>query len=190
MDLSGFAYDFNCFRAKPLPDQSDFYQNKLRPQPPHRVLEPPVVRKPVAAPESGLAPYLRDQGMTSPMSPSHQVLSPEQDLMLPEVPEYDAPMILEESSESMALMDTPHASGPAKVTRPPENSLPFAVTREQIHGHFLHGDKSNAMPPIPAAVRQPVWKTPYSYGYFGAGRKRQWTLHYGFPQTYTQWTLR
>ncbi len=128
--------------------------------------------------------------MSSQMGPSHQVLSPEQDAMLPEVPEYDAPMILDESSESMASMNTPHASGPAKVTRPPENHLPFAVTREQIHSHFLHGDKTNVMPPIPAAVRQPVWKAPYSYGYFGAGRKRQWTLHYGFPQTYTQWTLR
>ncbi len=54
--VSGLLATTFVFAQSPLPDQSDFYQNKLRPQPPHRVLEPPAVKKPAAAPESGSLP--------------------------------------------------------------------------------------------------------------------------------------
>lgn len=43
---------------------------------------------------------------------------------------------------------------------------------------------------LPAAQRRSVWKTPYSYGYFGAKSKRHWTSHHGYRDRYTQWSLR
>jgi hypothetical protein len=61
---------------------------------------------------------------------------------------------------------------------------------EKVTKHFLHADKTTRPPAIPNANRVPVWKTPYSYGHFGAGRNRQWSLHHGYQQTYTQWSLR
>ncbi|TWU39923.1 hypothetical protein Q31b_32390 [Novipirellula aureliae] len=41
---------------------------------------------------------------------------------------------------------------------------------------------------IPEAIEQPRWKTPYSYGYFGANPKPIWTKHHGYRDNYTQWT--
>lgn len=62
--------------------------------------------------------------------------------------------------------------------------------QEKVSKHFLHADKMSRPPAIPTANRMPVWKTPYSYGHFGATRNRQWSFHNGYQQTYTQWTLR
>lgn len=45
-------------------------------------------------------------------------------------------------------------------------------------------------PPIPGATVEPRWKTPYSYGYFGAEGKRQWTRQHGYRDRYLQWSLR
>lgn len=56
--------------------------------------------------------------------------------------------------------------------------------------HFLHAEKMPRPVSIPGATRMPVWKTPYSYGHFGASRNRQWSLHHGHQHAYTQWTLR
>jgi len=61
---------------------------------------------------------------------------------------------------------------------------------EVVHDHFLHADKMTPPPAIPQASRVPVWKTPYSYGHFGASRTRQWSFHRGHQEGYTQWTLR
>ncbi len=49
-----------------------------------------------------------------------------------------------------------------------------------------------APPPamLPNANRSETWKTPYSYGYFGASGKRQWSLSHGYRDRYTQWELR
>jgi len=62
--------------------------------------------------------------------------------------------------------------------------------KEKVHGHFVHADKMGKPVAIPEAIRVPVWKTPYSYGHFGAKRNRQWSLHNGHQQTSAQWTLR
>ena len=62
--------------------------------------------------------------------------------------------------------------------------------KEKLKNQFLHGDKQEAAVAIPGANRMPVWKTPYSYGHFGASRNRQWTKHRGHQDSYLQWTLR
>lgn len=61
---------------------------------------------------------------------------------------------------------------------------------EKVSKHVLHADKMSRPPAIPDANRIPVWKTPYSYGHFGATRNRQWSFHNGYQQTYSQWTRR
>ena len=43
---------------------------------------------------------------------------------------------------------------------------------------------------IPFAKESVGWKAPYSYGYFGATGKRQWSLHHGYRDRHTDWTLR
>lgn len=45
-------------------------------------------------------------------------------------------------------------------------------------------------PSIPHATVAPRWKTPYSYGHFGAEGKRNWTRQHGYRDRYLQWTLR
>ncbi|KLU02371.1 hypothetical protein RISK_005437 [Rhodopirellula islandica] len=47
-----------------------------------------------------------------------------------------------------------------------------------------------ARPAIPAATVQPRWKTPYSYGYFGAEGKRHWSRQHGYNDRSLQWSLR
>jgi len=64
------------------------------------------------------------------------------------------------------------------------------LPHEKVAEHFLHADKTARAVAIPGATRAPVWKTPYSYGHFGASRNRQWAKHHGFNNDYTQWTLR
>ncbi len=44
-------------------------------------------------------------------------------------------------------------------------------------------------PTLPGANQRETWKMPYSYGYFGAGGTRRWSLHYGYRESYTQWRL-
>ncbi len=43
---------------------------------------------------------------------------------------------------------------------------------------------------IPQAKENITWKTPYSYGYFGASNHRNWSRQYGYRDRYTQWSLR
>lgn len=54
--------------------------------------------------------------------------------------------------------------------------------------------KHRAMQPDPALIPQArqreVWKTPFSYGYFGASGTRQWSMHHGYRDRYTEWRLR
>ncbi len=51
----------------------------------------------------------------------------------------------------------------------------------------LHRRVQPAPPRIPEASQREVWKTPYSYGYFGASGKRRWSKHYGYRNGYTEW---
>jgi len=73
---------------------------------------------------------------------------------------------------------------------PGEATQPGILPHEKVAKHFLHADKTPRSVPIPDATRAPLWKAPYSYGHFGASRNRQWTLHHGYRNAYTQWTLR
>lgn len=43
---------------------------------------------------------------------------------------------------------------------------------------------------LPHANLRETWKTPYSYGYFGASGTRHWSLHHGYRDRYTEWRLR
>ncbi len=40
---------------------------------------------------------------------------------------------------------------------------------------------------LPLANQRETWKTPYSYGYFGASGRRHWSRHYGYRDRYTEW---
>lgn len=59
-----------------------------------------------------------------------------------------------------------------------------------LGAHFIHAEKMPRPTAIPGATRKPMWKTPYSYGHFGAARNRQWSHHRGHQQDYLQWTLK
>lgn len=95
----------------------------------------------------------------------------------------------QESSQDVIIHDEydPSVIQNSLRPRPPTTTQPA----HDIHDHLpLHADKRTRPIVIPGAVPVPVWKTPYSYGYFGASRTRQWAQHHGHQRTYTQWTLR
>jgi hypothetical protein len=81
--------------------------------------------------------------------------------------------------------------GPYEVS-PQASQAPAASSshHDKLKNQFLHADKREQPVAIPNANRVPVWKTPYSYGHFGASRNRQWSLHRGHQESYLQWTLR
>ena len=60
--------------------------------------------------------------------------------------------------------------------------------------HHFHQKHHKIIQPSPAllpeANSRPTWKTPYSYGYFGASRTKHWTIHYGYRDRVTEWRLR
>ncbi len=113
-------------------------------------------------------PYLSAQPFNA--QPPHLVLQPPRP---PKSGQVDEAVVVDQSGAAIAHQE------PVK-THP----------HEAVHDHFLHADKSPRPVAIAGAARVPVWKTPYSYGHFGASRTRQWSLHHGHQQTYTQWTLR
>jgi hypothetical protein len=43
---------------------------------------------------------------------------------------------------------------------------------------------------IPNTVQMPVWKTPFSYGYFGTGGTKHWYWHHGYRDRRTEWSYR
>ena len=43
---------------------------------------------------------------------------------------------------------------------------------------------------IPNAMQMPVWKTPFSYGYFGTSGTKHWYLHHGYRDRRTEWSYR
>lgn len=55
--------------------------------------------------------------------------------------------------------------------------------------HWIR-ERPRLHPPIPGATVAPRWKTPYSYGHFGAEGKRSWTRQHGYRDRYLQWSLR
>jgi len=75
---------------------------------------------------------------------------------------------------------------------PDEKGLGRQLTEQYTDTHPPHTSHRRRILPapatIPAAIEQPRWKTPYSYGYFGAKPKPSWTKHHGYRDNYTQWT--
>ncbi len=60
-----------------------------------------------------------------------------------------------------------------------------------LHPNYrLHHQVQPVAATIPEARQTEIWKTPYSYGYFGASGTRQWSLHNGYRDKYTEWRLR
>ena len=56
--------------------------------------------------------------------------------------------------------------------------------------HSFHRRVQPAPAMLPEANQREVWKTPYSYGYFGASGTRHWTKHHGYRDRYTEWRLK
>ncbi len=56
--------------------------------------------------------------------------------------------------------------------------------------HLSHHRPIQPSPAVlPDANQQETWKTPYSYGYFGASSSRHWSRHHGYRDHSTQWRL-
>ncbi len=55
------------------------------------------------------------------------------------------------------------------------------------HEHRLHHQVRAVPATIPNAARRETWKTPYSYGHFGASHTRSWNRHYGYRDHMTEW---
>ena len=43
---------------------------------------------------------------------------------------------------------------------------------------------------IPNTIQLPVWKTPFSYGYFGTSGTKHWYGHHGYRDRRTEWSYR
>lgn len=80
----------------------------------------------------------------------------------------------------------PHLhSGQAATTNPAPSSAVDPVP------HLLNHHATQ--PPsavIPDASQREVWKSPYSYGFFGASGSRKWTRHYDYRDRGKEWRLR
>ncbi len=81
---------------------------------------------------------------------------------------------------------TRHAhAGPSATTNPAPSSVVDPLP------HLLNHHATQAPPAvIPDASHREVWKSPYSYGFFGASGSRQWTRHYGYRDRGKEWRLR
>jgi hypothetical protein len=83
---------------------------------------------------------------------------------------------------------------PHHVIRPPAsrpagaNHQSKAVPRPPHHSFRRRVQPAPAM--LPEANQRETWKTPYSYGYFGASGSRHWTMHHGYRDRYTEWRLK
>lgn len=65
---------------------------------------------------------------------------------------------------------------------------------DELHKHSphysFHQRLKSEPAKLPQANQRETWKTPYSYGYFGASAKRQWSLHHGYRDRYIEWRAR
>ncbi len=57
--------------------------------------------------------------------------------------------------------------------------------------HLIHHHSRHVAPAvIPDGTLREVWKSPFSYGYFGASGSRRWIRHFGYRDRDTEWRLR
>jgi len=81
------------------------------------------------------------------------------------------------------------AGGPVTMNPVPTNPAPSSALDPLPH--LLNHHATQAPPAvIPDASHREVWKSPYSYGFFGARGSRQWTRHYGYRDRGKEWRLR
>ena len=91
-----------------------------------------------------------------------------------------------------------------RILRPPSTQLPTGHSHDRKSRLESEFDKRWIHPPfsshrrriqpapamVPDGKQRAIWKSPYSYGYFGATRTRHWSLHYGYRDRYTEWRLK
>jgi hypothetical protein len=67
-----------------------------------------------------------------------------------------------------------------------------SLQKKLVHPPYSsHRRRMQPEPPtLPGANQREIWKTPFSYGYFGASGTRHWSLHHGYRDRYTEWRLR
>jgi hypothetical protein len=71
---------------------------------------------------------------------------------------------------------------PGRAPRPPAQPL---------HPNYrLHHQVQAPPAVIPNATRRETWKTPYSYGHFGASHTRSWNRHNAYRDNVTEWRLK
>lgn len=124
----------------------------------------------------------------------------------PEVPsESHAPILSWPSQASMAV-ESPPSLHPHQIIRAPRMiEQPGSHQHRSGHGglHPVTPSTIHPLPPlldhhatrvppavIPDASHREVWKSPYSYGFFGASGSRQWTRHFGYRDRDKEWRLR
>lgn len=99
----------------------------------------------------------------------------------------------------------PFPEGPVNILRPthlhphqvllaPNRPSAQPSSKQRQHRFAPHLSQHHPIQPPPAqlpeANQRPRWKTPYSYGYFGASGTKHWNLHYGYRDRYTEWRLK
>ncbi len=145
---------------------------------------------PVAAQSPWIVP-LPEQTWTGGPTPSHRIIEP---------PAARGPgrqhFLVEESAWGAG---TAGARPPGSPEFPSHGAAAGDVSPKEPHfsgpwasevNRKMRAQLQPPPPAIPGARQTPVWKTPYSYGHFGASGKKHWSMHYGYRDRYTQWTLR
>lgn len=83
----------------------------------------------------------------------------------------------------------PHHVIRAPGRRPATTHPRVAGERHPPH-HSFHRRIQPPSAMLPEANLRATWKSPYSYGYFGASGTRHWSMHHGYRDRYTEWRLK
>lgn len=96
-----------------------------------------------------------------------------------------------------SLRSPTSAISPAGEATDSESSVPHLLVRPppiiDNQGRMLdprYAGHHHSPARIPNGTSQPVWRTPFAYGYFGARPKCHWSQHFGNMRQYHQWQLR
>lgn len=106
--------------------------------------------------------------------PPHRIIQP------------PASLVQQAAPPSIAFHSPPHLPGDSVHVSGDSVHVPAAHDTNR-RGHWWQKPEPAT---VPGAIVEPVWRTPYSYGYFGAARHRHWQRHFGLKQSFTQWTLK
>lgn len=110
---------------------------------------------------------------------------------------YHAPDLVDSSSESQVVPAFDIALTPTIPYDVIESPFRQPHREETLHvGSKHHPPITNREGPrtvravIPNTMQMPVWKTPYSYGYFGTSGTKHWYRHHGYRDRRTEWSYR